>query len=200
MTLLRVDNVSKRFGSLTAIEERLAVVEPGELRAIIGPNGAGKTTFFNLISGLFRADLRRVCSTTGRDRPDAGGAGATRHGAHLPDHRDLSDYPCAKTCASRWRSPRAMACRRGCRGVGEGGRRAARRIADHGQSRRQARRARRRAVARRPARRGDHDGAGAEAAPAAARRTDRRHGRSGDLRRRAAGAPPAPQGRVSRSC
>jgi branched-chain amino acid transport system ATP-binding protein len=53
MTLLRVENVSKRFGSLTAIENVTLSVEPGELRAIIGPNGAGKTTFFNLISGLF---------------------------------------------------------------------------------------------------------------------------------------------------
>jgi branched-chain amino acid transport system ATP-binding protein len=53
MTLLKVENVSKRFGNLTAIEDVSLVVEPGELRAIIGPNGAGKTTFFNLISGLF---------------------------------------------------------------------------------------------------------------------------------------------------
>jgi branched-chain amino acid transport system ATP-binding protein len=53
VTLLRVDNVSKRFGSLTAIENVSLSIEPGELRAIIGPNGAGKTTFFNLISGLF---------------------------------------------------------------------------------------------------------------------------------------------------
>jgi branched-chain amino acid transport system ATP-binding protein len=53
MTLLKVESVSKRFGSLTAIENVSLTVEPGELRAIIGPNGAGKTTFFNLISGLF---------------------------------------------------------------------------------------------------------------------------------------------------
>ena len=53
MTLLRVDNVTKRFGSLMAIENVSLTIEPGELRAIIGPNGAGKTTFFNLISGLF---------------------------------------------------------------------------------------------------------------------------------------------------
>ncbi len=53
MTLLRVENVTKRFGNLTAIENVSLTIEPGELRAIIGPNGAGKTTFFNLISGLF---------------------------------------------------------------------------------------------------------------------------------------------------
>jgi branched-chain amino acid transport system ATP-binding protein len=53
MSLLSVDNVSKRFGSLIAVDGVSLAVEPGELRAIIGPNGAGKTTFFNLISGFF---------------------------------------------------------------------------------------------------------------------------------------------------
>jgi len=53
MTLLKVDRLSKRFGSLVAIEDVSLTIEAGELRAIIGPNGAGKTTFFNLVSGLF---------------------------------------------------------------------------------------------------------------------------------------------------
>jgi branched-chain amino acid transport system ATP-binding protein len=53
MTLLQVNNVSKQFGSLVAVDGVSLTVEPGELVAIIGPNGAGKTTFFNLISGFF---------------------------------------------------------------------------------------------------------------------------------------------------
>ncbi len=53
MSLLQVESVSKRFGSLIAVDDVSLTIEPGELRAIIGPNGAGKTTFFNLISGLF---------------------------------------------------------------------------------------------------------------------------------------------------
>ena len=52
MSLLRVENVSKHFGSLIAVDGVSMTVEQGELRAIIGPNGAGKTTFFNLISGF----------------------------------------------------------------------------------------------------------------------------------------------------
>ena len=52
MSLLRVENVSKHFGSLVAVDDVSMTVEPGELRAVIGPNGAGKTTFFNLISGF----------------------------------------------------------------------------------------------------------------------------------------------------
>jgi branched-chain amino acid transport system ATP-binding protein len=53
VSLLRVDRVSKSFGSLVALNEVSLTVAPGELRAVIGPNGAGKTTFFNLITGFF---------------------------------------------------------------------------------------------------------------------------------------------------
>jgi branched-chain amino acid transport system ATP-binding protein len=53
MTMLEVRNVTKRFGSLTAVKDVSMAVKSGELRAIIGPNGAGKTTFFNMISGYF---------------------------------------------------------------------------------------------------------------------------------------------------
>jgi branched-chain amino acid transport system ATP-binding protein len=60
MTLLRVDEVSRRFGSLVAVDGVSLSMEEGELRAIIGPNGAGKTTFFNLISGLFAPTSGRI--------------------------------------------------------------------------------------------------------------------------------------------
>jgi branched-chain amino acid transport system ATP-binding protein len=52
MSLLKVENVSKHFGSLVAVDNVSMTVEQGELRAVIGPNGAGKTTFFNMISGF----------------------------------------------------------------------------------------------------------------------------------------------------
>ncbi|HEY2136632.1 MAG TPA: ABC transporter ATP-binding protein [Xanthobacteraceae bacterium] len=60
MSLLQVENVSKHFGSLIAVDDISMNVEAGELRAIIGPNGAGKTTFFNLISGLFAPTTGRI--------------------------------------------------------------------------------------------------------------------------------------------
>jgi branched-chain amino acid transport system ATP-binding protein len=53
MTMLDIRGVTKRFGSLIAVNNVSMRVEAGELRAIIGPNGAGKTTFFNMISGFF---------------------------------------------------------------------------------------------------------------------------------------------------
>jgi branched-chain amino acid transport system ATP-binding protein len=54
LSLLEVDEVGRRFGSLVALDGVSIKVEEGELRAIIGPNGAGKTTFFNLISGMLK--------------------------------------------------------------------------------------------------------------------------------------------------
>jgi branched-chain amino acid transport system ATP-binding protein len=52
MSLLRIDDISKSFGSLKAVRNVSMELQAGELRAVIGPNGAGKTTFFNLISGF----------------------------------------------------------------------------------------------------------------------------------------------------
>jgi branched-chain amino acid transport system ATP-binding protein len=60
MSLLEVQNVSRRFGSLAAVAGVSMTVAEGELRAVIGPNGAGKTTFFNLISGFLRPDTGRI--------------------------------------------------------------------------------------------------------------------------------------------
>jgi branched-chain amino acid transport system ATP-binding protein len=60
MSLLRIENVTRRFGSLVAVDAVSMTVEPGELRAVIGPNGAGKTTFFNLISGFLRPNSGRI--------------------------------------------------------------------------------------------------------------------------------------------
>src|SRR5215469_5702078 len=60
MSLLSVDCVSRRFGSLVAVNDVSMSVEPGELRAVIGPNGAGKTTFFNMISGFLAPTSGRI--------------------------------------------------------------------------------------------------------------------------------------------
>jgi branched-chain amino acid transport system ATP-binding protein len=53
MTLLAVDQVTKRFRGLTAVDGVSFRVDAGDIFAIIGPNGAGKTTLFNMIAGVF---------------------------------------------------------------------------------------------------------------------------------------------------
>jgi branched-chain amino acid transport system ATP-binding protein len=52
MALLEATQVTKRFGSLVAVNRVDVRIEPGTIHAIIGPNGAGKTTFFNCITGV----------------------------------------------------------------------------------------------------------------------------------------------------
>ena len=52
--LLQLDQVTIRFGGLTAVSELDLQIGAGELVGLIGPNGAGKTTAFNLITGVYQ--------------------------------------------------------------------------------------------------------------------------------------------------
>jgi len=52
--LLHLDQVTIRFGGLTAVNAVDLAVEEGALVGLIGPNGAGKTTVFNLITGVYQ--------------------------------------------------------------------------------------------------------------------------------------------------
>ena len=52
--VLRLDNVTKTFGGLTAVSHVSFEVKEGEIFGIIGPNGAGKTTLFNLITAVYK--------------------------------------------------------------------------------------------------------------------------------------------------
>jgi len=52
--LLELNDVTKSFGGLTAVQGVNLQIRPREIVSIIGPNGAGKTTVFNLITGIYR--------------------------------------------------------------------------------------------------------------------------------------------------
>lgn len=51
--MLRTENVTQRFGGLTAVSQVSIDLYEGEIIGIIGPNGAGKTTFFNVLTGIY---------------------------------------------------------------------------------------------------------------------------------------------------
>lgn len=60
MSLLQVQNISRAFGGLRAVQNVSLEVPQGSLTALIGPNGAGKTTLFALMSGFLAPDEGRV--------------------------------------------------------------------------------------------------------------------------------------------
>ena len=49
--VLEAQNLTKRFGGLTAVQAMSITVAEGEILGLIGPNGAGKTTMFDLLAG-----------------------------------------------------------------------------------------------------------------------------------------------------
>jgi branched-chain amino acid transport system ATP-binding protein len=55
-SMLKVENLVKRFGGLVATDSFNMDVEQGELHAVIGPNGAGKTTLIHQLSGMLKPD------------------------------------------------------------------------------------------------------------------------------------------------
>ena len=59
-TLIEVENLTMRFGGLTALDALSMSVHEGEILGLIGPNGSGKTTFFNVLTGLYRASEGRI--------------------------------------------------------------------------------------------------------------------------------------------
>ncbi|MGQ9723036.1 MAG: ABC transporter ATP-binding protein [Candidatus Jordarchaeum sp.] len=58
--MLRIENVSKKFGGLKALEKVSLTVEKRKITSLIGPNGAGKTTLFNLITGALAVDEGKI--------------------------------------------------------------------------------------------------------------------------------------------
>jgi ABC-2 type transport system ATP-binding protein len=59
-SVVEVDHLAKRYGSLTAVEDVSFSVEEGEIFGILGPNGAGKTTTVECLQGLRKADGGRL--------------------------------------------------------------------------------------------------------------------------------------------
>ncbi len=58
--LLEVENLTKNFGGLAAVNDFDIQVAEGEIVGLIGPNGAGKSTVFNLITGVFKPTAGRI--------------------------------------------------------------------------------------------------------------------------------------------
>lgn len=60
LPILKLNNVTMKFGGLTAVSDVSFDVGPRDLVAVIGPNGAGKTTLFNTITGIYTPTMGSV--------------------------------------------------------------------------------------------------------------------------------------------
>src|SRR5512139_1465506 len=60
MSLLQIENITKSFGGIKAVDSCSMTVERGSITGLIGPNGSGKTTLFNMITGFYKPDSGKV--------------------------------------------------------------------------------------------------------------------------------------------
>lgn len=87
MPILECRNLSKRFGSVQALDEVTLKIEPGRVIGLLGPNGSGKTTLLKLANGL-------LTPTSGEILIDgfAPGKDSRRLVSYLPDRPYLADW------------------------------------------------------------------------------------------------------------
>ncbi len=87
--MLEVDNITTRYGAITALHDASLEVHAGELVALVGPNGAGKTTLLNTVAGLLRPATGSV-RFDGNDITGTEPARLVRAGlALVPEHRRI---------------------------------------------------------------------------------------------------------------
>ena len=82
--MIEVQHLTKRYGSVTAVDDVSFRVDKGEILGFLGPNGAGKTTTMRVLTGLHPGDAtaarswRATTCSTSRSRPSAAPATCRR--------------------------------------------------------------------------------------------------------------------------
>ncbi len=87
MARIEINNITKQFGSLTALDGVALKLEKGQIVGLLGPNGSGKTTLIKILNGLLQPTAGSV--TINGMEP---GIETKRVVAYLPDRNALPDY------------------------------------------------------------------------------------------------------------
>jgi branched-chain amino acid transport system ATP-binding protein len=114
--LLELDNVSRHFGGVRAVDEVSGGLERGKILGLIGPNGSGKTTLLSMISaalspsgGEIRLDGRSMRGWSPRDAAKASVARAFQVPQHAAELTVLENVMLGAMFGSRWVSQREAA-------------------------------------------------------------------------------------------
>ena len=87
MARIEINNLTKNFGDLTALDDVTVSLEQGQIVGLLGPNGSGKTTLIKILNGLLQPTSGSV--TINGSAP---GVETKKVVAYLPDRNALPDY------------------------------------------------------------------------------------------------------------
>ena len=87
MARIEINNLTKNFGDLTALDDVTVSLEQGQIVGLLGPNGSGKTTLIKILNGLLQPESGSV--TINGSAP---GVETKKVVAYLPDRNALPDY------------------------------------------------------------------------------------------------------------
>ena len=87
MTRIEINDLTKAFGDLTALDNVTVSLDQGQIVGLLGPNGSGKTTLIKILNGLLQPTSGSV-----KINGKAPGVETKRSVAYLPDRNALPDY------------------------------------------------------------------------------------------------------------
>jgi ABC-2 type transport system ATP-binding protein len=88
--MLKINHLTKTFGSKRAVDDLTLHIEPGEIYGFIGHNGAGKTTTIKAVSGILQFDSGEIFVDGKSVREDP--LGCKRSLAYIPDNPDMYEF------------------------------------------------------------------------------------------------------------
>ena len=91
--MLTIENLTMKFGGVTALDNISMHVAPGTIHGIIGPNGSGKTTLFNCVSGIYKPTSGKIIFNGNQDITGMEPVSYTHLDVYKRQHQDRVNFP-----------------------------------------------------------------------------------------------------------